>query len=176
MKHRTYRYCPIFGRTGRLTEDGQSMGEYLIIVALVAIVVVFAIRQYGGSVSNSVGDAAEMVASARQDHGETRVFRESRGVPQEQKGRESFSDDSYALGGKTNGVVDSAESSDSLRADGVGAREYTPVDVVRVDWPTIGIIGVVIIGVGIAVVLFLKSSIKKSGKKGKKQGLRQVSN
>ncbi len=171
MKNDTHGFIPICGEDQRLTERGQSLGEYLIIVAIIAVGVLIAVRQFGSGVSEKVSGAAEMVASARDEQRED-VVRESPGGAREEKGRRSEEFDSS--GSHSRRMADSPDSSESLRAEGVGEKSYVPVDEIRLSWSTILLIGAGIVAVGVITVLAMKSRIKNRGGKRKKKGLREA--
>lgn len=168
---------------------GQGLAEYIIIVILVALLVIFGIRYYGGSIFGQFQNATEEinVAAAGAGSGAVEVggARESGSSARTESasGGAGDSDPELPDAGRTDtGRTGSAASSgedelsqkvSSLRT-GVGDTDDTVVvDSIQLDWSTLAAIAGAIFGLGVFVVFrgYQKQKKRSEGSKPKKKGL-----
>lgn len=185
----------IFGMEGkaerwriRTDSRGQGLAEYLVIVVLIAVGVIVAVRYFGGSVKEQIGDAAEQVDAARSDEKAGKSAKRRKGPSTERvPGGPDIGgvDDGPVAGtggiGPSTGTsadngLDSAVGADDedryakdvarLRTE-VGKDEVEEgVSEIKVGWWTLVVAGIVVLAIGTALV-FLVS--RKGGKKKKKK-------
>lgn len=95
----------------QLCERGQGLAEYLVIVIIVSVLVILAIRQFGGSIGDGVEQAKREIASAGSEESEKKV-----------ENKESAQTQRSSEGGETN-PQDGGTSSDMSDEDTDGAAD-----------------------------------------------------
>lgn len=171
--------------TGDFGENcaGQGLAEYIIIVILVALLVIFGIRYYGGSIFGQFQNATEEINVAAAGSGsvtpEAGTVRESGSSARSDSAASgSESDTELPDAGRTEGGAASGEDElsqkvSSLRT-GVGDTDDTAVvNSIQLDWSTLATIAGAIFGLGVFVVFrgYQKQKKRSQGPKSKKKGL-----
>lgn len=176
-------------------ESGQGLAEYIIIVILVALLVIFGIRYYGGSIFGQFQNATEEInVASKSGAGEGSVSREGGGSVTRTTagtsmggsstgdssggGGESEPDISDSASSRTSGTATSGEDElsekvSSLRT-GVGdTDDAVVVKSIQLDWSTLATIAGAILGLGVFVVFrgYQKQKKRSEGGKSKKKGL-----
>jgi hypothetical protein len=154
-------------------QRGQGLAEYLIITILVAIIVLVGVRYFGGSVTNQFESATGEISGMKKDDDKSGV---TPGDPVKDRGGEgsgeggASADKLAGSSGQSGGNGSSDKSRiDELRPAGVGDSIDGIADSIQIDWRTLGIIGLVACGIGVAVVLFATRDRTKRPKEKKQK-------
>jgi Flp pilus assembly pilin Flp len=154
------------------------MAEYLIIVIIVAILVIVAIRYFGGGIYGQFENATEQVNTAG---GDVSVTIASSSAPSRSADSDGSNDvdvreaDSGQTGhdkfsknkSSGSGGVDAKVA--KLRADAIGDDDDIGVNELKIDWKTLGTIALIICAIGFYFVFRKPRAEKKKLKKKKKQ-------
>ncbi len=158
-------------------EFGQGLAEYIVIAVLVAIIVIVALRFFGGSITGQFENATQQVRSIK-DGGNEEV---SVGAARAERGGSDGAstesgkqhDDGGGEGNTTEeGVSPKVESGSSdndierLRKRGIGEEELDPATEIELDWKTLAFVALIMIGIGAYVVF---QGGEKKNKKAPKQ-------
>jgi hypothetical protein len=149
------------------------MAEYIVIAVLVAIIVIVAIRKYGGSISEQVGGAADDIANVRNDKGGF-FPRDSAGSgDSETTGGGALDDSSSPIARESSAgtgrkLNSGGRSIEDLKPAGVGGEDYQPIEQIRLDWKLLGFMFGLFAAAAFAVV-FAKRRKKGKGKGAKKK-------
>ena len=164
--------------------SGQGLAEYIIIVILVALLVIFGIRYYGGSIFGQFQNATEEinVASSRggsdasapvHDGGASSARSVGDSASAGGDAEVDISDVSRTESAASNGEDELSQKVSSLRT-GVGdTDDKAVVESIQLNWSTLATIAGAILGLGVFVVFrgFQKQKKRAEGGKPKKKGL-----
>lgn len=161
-------------RTLIADESGQGVAEYIIIAILVAVLVIVALRHFGGSLGERFESATESIEKLGEDdsdgsvsvgygHGDSSqgTFEDSvsqRESEHSESGRGSAGDSGELAAGD-----DLSKRVDSL-SSGVGESDQGAGEV-SLDWWTIGLIAFFVCAIGLFVIHRLRQKTPLSGRK-----------
>jgi uncharacterized protein (UPF0333 family) len=164
---------------------GQSLAEYIIVAIVIAVLAIFAIRYFGGSITGQFENVADTVSQLREDDpastSTTKISPTTAEVSTSKTDVQDMSDVTEVDKTKPTGVIEQSTTNESLeaqiqrlRAEGVGSKDISPVEDIKMDWRTLLLIGSIIGALGFVVVLYFgrdksKSKQKKQRKKAQKQ-------
>lgn len=150
------------------------MAEYLIIGVLVAIIIIVALRYFGGSIKGQFQNATDAI-NAPQERQLAAASNESEGSGTLRTAGGSL-DSGKDGGGGGGGGASSKSASDArsaqlsaLRAAPVGSDEGSTVSQLKIDWKLLAVLGGIACAIGIYVVFRMTKDKKKDGKKKKKK-------
>jgi len=167
-------------------ERGQGLAEYLIIVVVIAVAVIFGVRYFGTSVTNqfqnatkeidSVGDSSKSSLLSG-DSSKTTTSPNSGNTSTASQSSESAEDD-YASE-SSSGVIESAGAGgtdtsagaggDSLKARKVGEQDGEVIDEIEIDWGLLVTLAAIVIAGGVYAVIKYAPGGKKKNKQKKEK-------
>ncbi len=177
---KAFRQKEVFNALG---SAGQGMAEYIIVAVLIAVIIIIAIRYFGGSIQGQFENATEQVRSpgdsipGGDSAGAGHSVGRSVGISDEGGGGESLepsgpksgSAKEAAGGDELGGGDDLSKEVASLRSEPVGDVEDSPIEEIVLDWKLLALIAGIIFAVGMYIVFQSTSEDKKSKKAKKKK-------
>ncbi|GEM_PF-6721180 len=164
-----------------LNSRGQGLAEYIIICVVVAIVLILAVRFFGGTVSGKFQNATQEITQLREgDRDVPTTEGISTGSSTQGRGDGGGSQDSggklrASTGGEASGSGKAGSGSAdggalaNLRPDGVGLKESTPLEAIAISWTTLGLLfGLACCGAVYYLLQMRKGKQKKPVAKAKK--------
>ena len=155
---------------------GQGLAEYIILVLLIGVIVIFGVRSFGGSMTGRFSNATETLNSAGTVKGsrDVPIGSGSTEVPSTDGPKASSGDSSNDMSDVSNESKKSGGASDvdtrvaELRT-GVGETDAKTVDSIHVDWRVLTSIGSLAALIGVVIVFRKKRTLRDDGGKKKKK-------
>lgn len=148
---------------------GQGMAEYVIIGIVVAIVIIVALRMFGGSIKDQFQNATDAI-NAPQDKqlasnsGDDTVSSRTSAGGALDSGKES---------GKKSGAIESGGGGHGAQVsalkDAPVGDEESVVGEIAIDWQLLAVLAAIVCGLGIYIVFRVNKDKKKTAKKKKKK-------
>jgi len=162
---------------------GQGLTEYIILIALVAVIVIFGVRSFGGSMHGRFSNATDTINSAGggKSSGDVPMGSGSADLPSSDGPKASSADGSNDMADMSNesGKSRKGKKSGSSESDvdsqvaefrtGIGDTDVRNVDSILVDWRMLAFIGFLAALIGVAIVFKNKRTLRDDGNKKKKK-------